>query len=118
MCSGILTPDIMHDILEGILQYEVKLVLQHCVEQKFVKVKAIEKLMEKFEFSYGKVRNRPTPIDNKVLRNHDNSLRQNGMLKQFILAFTCTGILIIIPFSFSDVAFRSPSSVYDWSSHT
>ena len=28
MCSGSLLPDIMHDMLEGTLQYKVKLMLQ------------------------------------------------------------------------------------------
>lgn len=78
MCSGILAPDIMHDVLEGVLQYEVKLVLRHCVDSKFIKVKTLEKLMEAFEYSYLEVRSRPTPIDKKILNNHDNSLRQNG----------------------------------------
>ena len=33
LCSGALVPDIMHDLFEGVLQYEIKLVLQHCINQ-------------------------------------------------------------------------------------
>ena len=29
MCDGSLIPDLLHDILEGMLQYEVKLLLQY-----------------------------------------------------------------------------------------
>ena len=31
LCSGALIPDIMHDVLEGVLQYEAKLVLAHII---------------------------------------------------------------------------------------
>ena len=31
-CNGGLLPDIMHDVLEGALQYEVKLMLQWMIE--------------------------------------------------------------------------------------
>ena len=32
ICSGALVPDIMHDVLEGVLQYETKLVLIHIIQ--------------------------------------------------------------------------------------
>ena len=31
VCSGALLPDVMHDLLEGVLQYEGNLLLQHCI---------------------------------------------------------------------------------------
>jgi len=31
VCDGSLVPDIMHDVLEGALQYEVKLMLQYMI---------------------------------------------------------------------------------------
>jgi hypothetical protein len=31
ICSGALVPDVLHDVLEGGLQYEAKLLLQHCI---------------------------------------------------------------------------------------
>ena len=34
LCNASLLTDIMHDVLEGVLQYEVKLVLRHCVVSK------------------------------------------------------------------------------------
>ena len=40
LCSGALLPDVMHDILEGVLQYELKLFLKQCIKEKrFFKVK-------------------------------------------------------------------------------
>lgn len=39
LCGGVLLPDIMHDILEGALQHEPKLLLQNCVcTQHYVQV--------------------------------------------------------------------------------
>ncbi len=32
MCDGGLVPDVMHDILEGALQYEIKLLLKRMME--------------------------------------------------------------------------------------
>ena len=32
ICSGSLVPDIMHDILEGVLKYKTKLVLIHIIQ--------------------------------------------------------------------------------------
>ena len=51
ICSGILVPDVMHDVLEGVLQYEMKL-LQHLIfEKSYFRVKTLEKLVETNIFS-------------------------------------------------------------------
>ncbi len=34
LCSGALVPDIMHDVLEGALQHELKLLLKYLIKQK------------------------------------------------------------------------------------
>ena len=34
VCHGSLVPDIMHDILEGVLQYEIKLMLQVMINRE------------------------------------------------------------------------------------
>lgn len=34
LCSGALIPDIMHDVLEGALQHELKLLLKYCIQEK------------------------------------------------------------------------------------
>ena len=36
VCNGALLPDIMHDVLEGALQYEVKVMLQVLLSSEFV----------------------------------------------------------------------------------
>ena len=32
LCSGALLSEVMHDLLEGVLQYETKLLLEHCLQ--------------------------------------------------------------------------------------
>ena len=34
MCSGTLLPDVMHDLLEGVLQHVIQLLLSYCIEEK------------------------------------------------------------------------------------
>ena len=83
-CSGALVPDVMHDVFEGVLQREVKLILQHCVDSKYFRLTYLTQLMEMFEFGYMEVANRPTPIQRKMLNSGDFSLQQNGMYVQYM----------------------------------
>lgn len=78
-CTGALLPDIMHDVLEGGLQYEAKLMLKKFVcEDKYFTIDDLNYCLENYEFGYMDVKNRPTPITAKTLSNGDNSLKQNG----------------------------------------
>ena len=75
MCSGALVTDVMHDLLEGVLQYETKLVLQYYAsDAKIISAGVICEIMESFEFGFMEVTNRPTPIDRKILRSKDDLL--------------------------------------------
>lgn len=81
VCSGSLIPDVMHDVLEGVLQYELKLLLQHCIDcEKYFTSKQLQQIMESFELGFMEYPNRPTPITREILRKKDNSLNQNGKL--------------------------------------
>lgn len=77
VASGALVPDIMHDILEGALQYEAKLVLNKFINvDRYLTIDELNSLIECFEFGQGK--SRPTPIEGKTLSSSDNALKQNG----------------------------------------
>ena len=80
MCSGALLPDVMHDVLEGVLQYEVKLLLQYCIrEKRYFSVSELNEAIEGIELGYMKT-DRPAPITSKTLYAQDsNSLKQKGM---------------------------------------
>lgn len=79
-CNGALIPDIMHDILEGGLQYEVKLMLNKLIyEDKYFTLEVLNFKLENFDYGYLDVKNRPSPITTDTLTaSSSNSLKQNG----------------------------------------
>lgn len=44
--------DIMHDLLEGVVQYELKLVFQYLVNQKFLSLELLSQRIQSFNYSY------------------------------------------------------------------
>ena len=83
LCSGALVPDIMHDVLEGLLQYEAKLVLAHIISGcRYIRLSHLNHLFESIELGYMEVSDRPSPI---VLNMDDNHLKQNGMIVVHVL---------------------------------
>ena len=79
MCNGSLVPDIMHDVLEGALQYEVKLILQHMIyEENYFTLDKINSRLENLELGSIESKGRPTPISSNTLNSDGSSLRQNG----------------------------------------
>ena len=61
-CLGCLVPDILHDVLEGALQYEVKLLLKHCIlTDKYFNLDHLNQLVDTFELGYMKT-DRPSQI--------------------------------------------------------
>ena len=71
----------MHDILEGGLQYEAKLMLKKFIQDdKYFTLQDVNTAIECFVFGYAEGKNRPTPITTKTLSSSDNTLKQNGML--------------------------------------
>jgi hypothetical protein len=77
ICSGALIPDVMHDVLEGVLQYEAKLVLSHITSGcHYISLSHVNHLIECIELGYMEVSNRPSAV---VLNMDDKHLKQNGM---------------------------------------
>ena len=79
VCNGALIPDIMHDVLEGILQYEAKLMLQYMINvENFFSVNMFNSKLRNLELSSAESKNRPTSISVKTINSEGNSLKQNG----------------------------------------
>ena len=93
LCSGCLVPDILHDVLEGALQYEAKLLLKHCIlSQKHFTLDHLNQLIDTFELGYMES-NRPSQITSKTLHSQDNSLKQNGTcsyIHVYVYLVVCT----------------------------
>ena len=79
MCSGALIPDIMHDVLEGALQYEIKLMLRFMIrnEEHFT-LGQFNSRLESVELGYMETKDQATLITNQTLNSTSNSLKQSG----------------------------------------
>lgn len=78
ICSGALICDIMHDLLEGLLQYETKLLLIRLIEKHYFKLKNLNSHIESLELPYGTESNKPNMIQRKVLYSQNSRLNQKG----------------------------------------
>ena len=83
-----LPPDIMHDILEGALQYEVKEMLrQFTGEKRFFSLSNLNCLISKFPYHYSDARNKPALI---TLHTKDNKVNQEGMyMYMYVVCSVC-----------------------------
>lgn len=67
--------DIMHDILEGVAQFEVKLVLQY-IQENFLNAEQLAGRIHAFDYGYNQQRNRPPRVK---LFNGSNDLGLNAI---------------------------------------
>lgn len=83
-----LVPDVMHDILEGCLAYEVEELLKHIVNTRLISLSELDNIIQSFPYLGLDRQNKPSPISSATLSSPDHSLRQTGW-------FTCTYIQYI-----------------------
>ena len=60
--------DIMHDLLEGVVPYEMKLLLKHLVGAKYFSMSTLNDRLKRFDFGYSELSDVPSEIDEKVIR--------------------------------------------------
>ena len=70
----------MHDILEGSLYYEMKLMLQVMVNTGYFSLDDLNMRLENFELGYMESKNRPSLFSAKNFNSDGKSLKQNGEL--------------------------------------
>jgi hypothetical protein len=79
---GGMPPDVMHDILEGVLQYEVKEMLKHFIKvEHYLSLDILNDRITRYDFGYYNDKNKPSPITEQKLLSNDNSLKQHGKFK-------------------------------------
>lgn len=75
----------MHDMLEGVVQYECKEMLKIFVyEKKYFSGDVLTARIARFDYGYFNDKNKPTPFSHKVLKSENNTLKQKGL---FFLIF-------------------------------
>ena len=74
-----LIPDVMHDILEGSLQYEVKELLKHCIHtENYFTLDQLNNKINEFPYVLTDKAARPAMIAPTVLGSADHSVKQKG----------------------------------------
>lgn len=77
--------DIMHDLLEGAIPYEMKLLLNHLVKEKYVTTATLNQRLRCFDFGYSEISDTPSELDDKVIKSPDHKIRQSAS-KMWMLA--------------------------------
>ena len=67
--------DIMHDLFEGVVHYEFKLFLQHCVSSKFFSIETLNNRLRGFDFG---TEDKPSLIDPSSLDHPNRKFSQSA----------------------------------------
>lgn len=73
-----LVPDIMHDVLEGTLSYELKELIRYLVHQKVLSLASINEAIQSFPYFGADARNKPSVFGPTLLTSTDHGLKQSG----------------------------------------
>ena len=67
----LLIPDVMHDLLEGTLQYGAKLILKHMIGNGYVTYAKFKRILEGLELGYMEADDKPSQISLAVINSGD-----------------------------------------------
>lgn len=73
-----IAPDIMHDILEGVGPYEIKLVLNALIDQKVMSLDQLNYRLTSFDYGFSDRVNKPSLLSRHDLKNVDKAMRQSA----------------------------------------
>lgn len=76
-----LVPDIMHDVLEGCLAYEIKEFIKYAHSNRYFQLNDLNEMIRSFPYGFTDAKNKPSPFNNSLLTSNDHGLRQNGKLE-------------------------------------
>ena len=79
-----LVPDVMHDILEGSLQYDVKELLKYFIHtEKYFTLDELNKKISEFPYVLSDKATRPATIAQTVLASSDHTVKQKGLFSLY-----------------------------------
>lgn len=64
--------DIMHDLFEGVVPYELKLLLSHFITKSYINIATLNHRLCSFDFGYTEIKDKPAPI------HHAANIRQSA----------------------------------------
>ena len=80
VCEGGLIPDVMHDVLEGALAYEAKLMLvQMITKNKYFTLDQLNTRLENMDLGYMEIKDRPMLISDATFTSSSSKLKQQGI---------------------------------------
>jgi len=74
ICSGALVSDIMHDLIEGVIQLETKLMLPIFIENCYFSLEILNRNIEYLELPNEMESDKPAPLDRKTIYSQSNCL--------------------------------------------
>ena len=78
--------DVMHDLFEGVIPYEMKLLLAHLVNAKYFTIGTVNERLRQFDFGYTERSDIPSQLDEKnFMRKPEQKIRQSAS-KMWLLA--------------------------------
>jgi hypothetical protein len=73
-----LVPDVMHDVLEGVLPFELKELIRFFISEKVITLPELNHAISSFPYSFLDATNKPNIIEASTLRSSDHALKQTG----------------------------------------
>ena len=67
--------DIMHDLLEGVIPYDLKLLLKHLVSANYLSIAILNDRYRQFDFSYSELSDKPSELDEGVVKSPNQKIR-------------------------------------------
>ena len=80
-----LCPDVMHDVLEGVAQYEVKELLNYLINNGVLTLNELNREIHDFPYAYADITDKPTQLSSLTFSDH--SLKQKGIHYYFLNNF-------------------------------
>lgn len=69
--------DVMHDLFEGVVGYEIKPLLVHCIMNGYFSIKEFNRRLRSFDYGYSET-DKPAPIDDSLLSKDSGGIRQTA----------------------------------------
>ncbi|XP_007566221.1 uncharacterized protein LOC103147693 [Poecilia formosa] len=89
--------DLMHDLLEGVVQYKLKLVFHYLVNQKYISLELLSQRIQSFNYGYIERKNRPSGFKMDEASNSLPTLCHIVILCDFFHLFIyCKPVLIYV----------------------
>ena len=69
----------MHDLLEGVCPYEMKLILQVLIfEKKYIDIDVLNNTIASFNYGFVSSNSKPVELNKSTLKSKDGSIKQSA----------------------------------------